>query len=150
MLYKVFEWIRKEYNQAQKKHPRPMVDGHHAYGITKEELDEFWAEVKADGSDDRKRAELIQVATMACRAVIELFMPPPWSGKEEPPEGWYEGLNAEDLAGIRSRAEIVLVPDEDGIPPSSNNLLIIRDDINLLLNEVDRLNLKVADLEARK
>jgi hypothetical protein len=56
----------------------PMHSPHEAYGVIKEEFEEFWAEVKAfnlpKGKDTRPnmRLELIQTAAMCIRAIRDL------------------------------------------------------------------------------
>lgn len=58
----------------------PMASPHEAYAVILEELDEFWLAVKVKGiSREDARAELIQTAAMAIRAVIDCY------GDLEPP-----------------------------------------------------------------
>jgi hypothetical protein len=54
-----------------------MHSAHEAYAVILEELEEFWTEVKAGTPSSpitagRMRAELIQIAAMAIRAVEDL------------------------------------------------------------------------------
>lgn len=56
------------------KHP-PMHSAHEAYAIIQEEVYEFWDEVKKKAEcRDRAnmRLELVQIAAMAVRAIIDL------------------------------------------------------------------------------
>lgn len=62
-------------------HNGPMHSGHEAYAVIKEELDEFWDDVKIrlpNKIEDQiilrrnMKKELIQVATMCCQAIIDL------------------------------------------------------------------------------
>lgn len=48
----------------------PINSPHEGYGIIKEELDEFWDEVKRN-NNKKARAELIQVAAMCVRYLID-------------------------------------------------------------------------------
>lgn len=70
----VFELVGDELDAARQNHP-PMNSHHEAYGVILEEVDEYWAEVKKKAKDRRPsevRAELVQIAAMACRAIIDL------------------------------------------------------------------------------
>jgi hypothetical protein len=55
----------------------PLNSPHEAYGVIKEELDEYWEEVKLYNprknrdTRPRQREELIQLAAMAVRAVLD-------------------------------------------------------------------------------
>lgn len=61
--------VHLEVHKAQQKH-EPMNSAHEAYAVLKEEVDEYWAEVKADrGYQLSARNELIQIAAMAIRAI---------------------------------------------------------------------------------
>lgn len=52
----------------------PMASPHEAYAVLLEEVDEFWEAVKSkDATYDEARAELIQVAAMAVRAVVDCY-----------------------------------------------------------------------------
>lgn len=53
----------------------PMMSSHHAYGVILEEVDEFWDEVKKKRelrSKQKMKEELVQIAAMCCRAIIDL------------------------------------------------------------------------------
>jgi hypothetical protein len=67
--------VRQELQRAQRQHA-PLNSAHEAYAVILEELDEFKAEVwgtRADARDPaRLRAELIQIAAMAIRAIEDL------------------------------------------------------------------------------
>ena len=70
----VFAEVIEEVCRAQDLHG-PQHSAHESYAVIKEELDEFWAEVmkKKEVRDPNvMRKELIQIAAMACRAVIDL------------------------------------------------------------------------------
>lgn len=73
----------QELAKARAKHPGPIHGPHEAYGVIREELDEFWDDVK---SDRTKRApshvlqELLQVAAMCQRAAEDLSLLPPAGG----------------------------------------------------------------------
>lgn len=63
-----------EMTETMERHPA-MNSHHEAYGVLLEEVDEFWDEVKKKASKRQKartREELVQVAAMACRAIIDL------------------------------------------------------------------------------
>lgn len=69
-----FLWFQtRELERAREKHTAPITSVHAAYGIIKEELEEFWDEVKRQERNRAKMAEeLIQVAAMCQRAFEEL------------------------------------------------------------------------------
>jgi hypothetical protein len=70
----VWALVERELSSAQYAHS-PMNSHHEAYGVILEEVDEYWAEVKKKAKDRRPsevRAELVQIAAMACRAIIDL------------------------------------------------------------------------------
>lgn len=51
----------------------PMASPHEGYAVILEELDELWAEIKANkGSSSAGRAEAIQTAAMAIRYVVDV------------------------------------------------------------------------------
>lgn len=63
--------VFKEVRSAITKHG-PMHGGHEAYAVIKEELDEYFDEVRADRSKQASaRTELLQVAAMAVRAILD-------------------------------------------------------------------------------
>lgn len=77
---KFFEEAITELHRANDLHG-PMHSSHEAYATIKEELDEFWDDVKkkkpieANAQDRLRRnmkKELIQIAAMCCRTVIDL------------------------------------------------------------------------------
>jgi hypothetical protein len=49
----------------------PMASGHEGYAVIKEECDELWYEV-CQGTRHTQRAEVIQVAAMAVRFLVDL------------------------------------------------------------------------------
>jgi len=70
----VFAEVIEEVCRAQDLHA-PQHSAHESYAVIKEELDEFWAEVmkkREHRSPGAMRKELVQIAAMACRAVIDL------------------------------------------------------------------------------
>lgn len=70
----VINAVRDELARAMTKHSS-MTNGHEAYAVILEELDEFWDEVKlrADRrSPEKMREELLQTAAMALRAIVDL------------------------------------------------------------------------------
>ena len=72
LVDKFFDDALSELHRATDNHG-PMHGGHEAYAVIKEELDEFWDEVKKKTPDqENMREELVQIAAMACRAVIDL------------------------------------------------------------------------------
>jgi NTP pyrophosphatase (non-canonical NTP hydrolase) len=69
--------VYNEIARAQAKHPTEMRSLHEAYAILLEEVDEFWDEVKKQtGERDsaKLRSELIQIAAMAVRTVVDLTL----------------------------------------------------------------------------
>lgn len=65
--------VQAELHEAMLKHPTGMRGVHEAYAVILEELDEVWDEVKAKKPDlEKMRKELVQVAAMAVRAIIDL------------------------------------------------------------------------------
>lgn len=70
----VIEAVRKEVHRAVKKHGA-FNSAHEAYGVLLEEVDEFWEEVRKKRSQRSKkqmRAELIQIAAVAIKAIKSL------------------------------------------------------------------------------
>ena len=66
--------VQAEVIRAQAKHPRPFSSLHEAHSVLREEFDEFWDEVKKQHTDkSATRTELVQVAAMAVRALVELL-----------------------------------------------------------------------------
>ena len=67
-----------EYERAAQQHP-PLHSAHEAYAVILEALDEFWDEVRTqDAARDRirMRNELVQVAAMCLRSVLDLSLYP--------------------------------------------------------------------------
>lgn len=70
----LMELVLEELKCARAKHPA-QCSCHEAYAVLLEEVDEFWEEVKKRSSvrsTDRMREELIQIAAMACRSILDL------------------------------------------------------------------------------
>jgi len=71
---RVIEDVEREFQRAVEMHA-PMNSDHEAYAVILEELDEFKQEVwlkRSLRSTSKMRAELIQVAAMAVRAIHDL------------------------------------------------------------------------------
>lgn len=69
-IMEVLKEVHHEVHRAEEKHA-PMNSAHEAYAVIREEVDEYWDEVKADrGYQASARTELIQIAAMAVRAVL--------------------------------------------------------------------------------
>lgn len=69
--------VEQELAKAMASHD-PLSSDHEAYAVLLEEVDEYWEEVKRkQSSRDRlaMRKELIQVAAMAVRALVDLDYP---------------------------------------------------------------------------
>jgi hypothetical protein len=62
--------IANEYGRASCKFP-PFASEHEGYAILLEELDEAWAEIKANDTD-RALEEMVQVGAMAVRFIIDI------------------------------------------------------------------------------
>lgn len=66
--------VRAELIEATQKHG-PLASLHEAYAVILEEVDELWDECRkkrADRSRDAIRKELIQIAAMAVRTLIDV------------------------------------------------------------------------------
>lgn len=77
--YEIAKQVLLELGEAREKWP-DLHSGHEAYAVIKEELDEFWIEVQANKGDPaarrlRMKKELIQVAAMAIRAIVDVSLP---------------------------------------------------------------------------
>jgi hypothetical protein len=59
--------IGEELDRAYAKHGRAQWGRHEFYGILKEEVDELWADIKADAPQAQLEKELVQVAAMCFR-----------------------------------------------------------------------------------
>lgn len=68
----VAELIDDEIHRAKTKFKENFNSTHEGFSVLKEEVDELWDEVKANGSKERLRAEAVQVAAMAIRFIKEL------------------------------------------------------------------------------
>ena len=68
----IWSEISDELNEAMETFA-PMHSPHEGWAVIQEEVDELWAEVKANvGRRDAARHEAIQVAAMAIRYVLEV------------------------------------------------------------------------------
>ncbi len=66
--------VLQELDRAQELH-RPLASHHEAYAVIREELEEYWDEVKLKAHERSHEAmveELVQIAAMALRALIDL------------------------------------------------------------------------------
>lgn len=71
-MWNLLKELEDETSRARAKHPN-IHTPHEAYAVILEELDEYWDHVKADTALSYKaRAELIQIAAMALRAIMDL------------------------------------------------------------------------------
>lgn len=68
-LPKYLEQVVQELHKATAAYG-PMNSPHEGYGIIKEELDEFWDEVK-NNNNQLARKEMVQVAAMCLRYLID-------------------------------------------------------------------------------
>lgn len=69
--------VATELAHARRLHPTPMHSLHEGYAVIKEELEEFWGEVKLKRSQRSKRrmlAEITQVAAMCQRIAEDLHI----------------------------------------------------------------------------
>lgn len=69
------EDVAFELQQARQKHA-PIHSHHEAYGVIKEEFDEYWEEVKRQEpirDPLSLYSELVQVAAMAARAAVDCW-----------------------------------------------------------------------------
>jgi hypothetical protein len=72
----VLDLIRLEYRRATFRFPRPWNSAHEGYAVVLEELDEAWDAIKRNDTSHAKR-EMVQVAAMAIRFIIEATEPKP-------------------------------------------------------------------------
>ncbi len=71
MVAKVVDEVVAELERATDLHG-PMSSPHEGYAIIQEEVDELWEEVKTNPQDmEKMRAEVIQVAAMAIRFILD-------------------------------------------------------------------------------
>ena len=68
-LPKYLEQVTKELYRATEAYG-PFNSPHEGYGIIKEELDEFWDEVKTNNNPGARK-EIVQVAAMALRYLLD-------------------------------------------------------------------------------
>ena len=66
----LLEAVRVEIERATAKHG-PFPSAMHGYAVILEELDEAWHEIK-HGTPEKAKAELIQVAAMAVRFLMDI------------------------------------------------------------------------------
>lgn len=65
--FRLFGRIAEELDRAYAKHGAAQWGRHEFYGILKEEVDELWADIKADAPQEQLEKELVQVAAMCVR-----------------------------------------------------------------------------------
>lgn len=65
--------VGQEVANASRKQ-RKMASAHEGYGVILEELDESWEEIKRDNLP-RARKEMVQVAAMAVRFLLDVRVP---------------------------------------------------------------------------
>ena len=70
-VHACLDLIRKEYDRALLKHPKPFANLRAAHSVIEEKYDEFWDEVKQDGKPADIESELAQLGAMALRALVE-------------------------------------------------------------------------------
>lgn len=69
---RVLAFVRAEIERAMRKHG-PMASAHEGYAVILEEVDELWADIKADrGTTEAAMREAIQIAAMGIRYVADL------------------------------------------------------------------------------
>lgn len=68
----VLHEVRTELERAVHKFQRPQSSPHEGYGVLAEEVHEFFLEVIAN-DNAKARKELIQVAAMAVRTILEVY-----------------------------------------------------------------------------
>lgn len=64
--------MREEFSYTRIKYPKAISSPHEAAAIIREEFEEFWEEVRDNRSKDYMYRELVQIATMALRTVLDL------------------------------------------------------------------------------
>jgi hypothetical protein len=70
----ILEHVRLELESATERFG-PFASPHEGYAVLLEEVDELWAEIKADklpGARERMRREALQVAAMAARFLLDV------------------------------------------------------------------------------
>lgn len=72
ILEEILQEVKNEVERATKLHG-PFASRHEGYAIMKEEVDELWWEVK-HGTPEAAREEAIQVAAMAVRFIMDLYV----------------------------------------------------------------------------
>lgn len=63
----LFEKIAEELDRAYTKHGSARWSRHEFYAILLEEVEELWADIKADAPEEVMLKELVQVAAMCVR-----------------------------------------------------------------------------------
>jgi hypothetical protein len=69
-LKEILVTVEEEVRSAQSRFPK-FNSGHEGYAVIAEELDELWADVKANDTRAARR-EAIQVAAMAVRFLLDV------------------------------------------------------------------------------
>lgn len=66
---KFLQRVEAQLQKAYDKHGKDQWGRHEFYGIIKEEFDEMWDEIKADGSDDTLLDEIEQIVCVCLRYI---------------------------------------------------------------------------------
>ncbi len=72
------EMVRGEFERSNENNNSNFASSHEAYAVIKEELDEFWQEVKKKSSErntQRMVSELVQIAAMCLKAAHSPIFP---------------------------------------------------------------------------
>jgi hypothetical protein len=86
LINSIIAEVKAELQRARDKHA-PLRGPHEGYAVILEELDELWAEVKAQHHNkERMRKEALQVAAMATRFVLDVCPEPLATRAEKPQE----------------------------------------------------------------
>lgn len=78
LIDNILSRVAQELSGATEDHP-PLHSAHEAYSVILEKLDEFWEEIKKKEkvrSVFLMRCELVQIAAMACRTILDLNLLP--------------------------------------------------------------------------
>ncbi len=65
--------VEDEITKVRKKY-KPYNSDHELYAVLQEEVDEFWDEVKKNGTYKRKTEELVQIIAVAKRGLEEIIL----------------------------------------------------------------------------
>lgn len=146
----------------------PMKSAHEAYAVIKEELDEFWEEVKRKKTSESDMAkEIIQIAAMCVRAMIDLRLPnprhlndqilerskDPEEGGDEPDHYIEDCIN--QMNGISEDQRASLIAEITGLRSDAletfglkKQLTTVERDRDLARNQLERLEALVNELKS--